>query len=1040
MKRRADDELSEHEAERRRRRTEITSTLRQLDADGALAKLDDMCERWQLGTEGPALTFEQHLMSMFQEFGLNYRDNMLDVLHVDQGSFGLRTVDDRINDAELESIGLYHRMHELGLFPEGEDAGDAAGDDDDGKRSTLRRMLKVLEMVYHAKRIVLCTFQAKLAVHQLHLGDGALDLAEDLDTRLGSWGLRFRYIDNNKTQPLQNLLLYLLDAAMEKRYRKSNGWMYEPVYINGHHMHAWRPVMEISSFVHSQLRKETNWEQWCNATDRGTKNIHSSIEYLTNCHDYQLPELRKTRGVYSFRNGLYIAPEDRFHRFGPGAPPLSEDVVACKFIDTDFDDYTDVPWRDIPTPHLHGILEHQRFAPEVCDWMYILLGRLLYPLNERDGWQVIPMIKGVAATGKCFCRSTPVLMHDGTVRAVETIGVGERVMGDDGTPREVLGLARGVDDMFELVPRRKGFPSVTVTKEHVLCLKYTNQCTRAKWKYGVVINYFDGETRKAKTRKFTVAEEADAFVASIGRQDVFEMTVEEYMALPEYLKRYLVCYRVPVDFAVTEEPLFDPWAIGVWLGDGSNDGPVVTNADEDVMAALRRVTEGAGLLFTGNTLRYRINGPTPARGANTFTGALRAYDLLGNKHVPHALKTGSRETRMEVLAGLLDTDGYKDRCGCYEIAQKCEALADDIVFLARSLGLGASKKEVSKAAVRPDGTRAWGVYHLVRVFGEGIEDIPLRCERKRFAAGELKHARDARKWGFDVVPAGRQDYYGFQTDGNERFVLGDFTVTHNSTIVIKVAKNFFDPNDVGVLSNNIERKFGVGAFHDKSLFVAPEVKSDLAIEQAEFQSMVSGEDTQVNVKHKTAFSVTWTVPGILAGNEVPQWVDNAGSVQRRVIIFEFKRAVINGDMKLGEKLDAELPAILVKCNRAYLEAVADKGHVNIWTILPAYFRKTRDALARAVNSVEAFLGSGKVVFGPDMVCLMEDFRSALKNYEMANNYRSKKYSDDFFMGPFTKYDLEVRRDKRMHQGKMRNADFLFGLSIVEDEDDGNELG
>ena len=405
---------------------------------------------------------------------------------------------------------------------------------------------------------------------------------------------------------------------------------------------------------------------------------------------------------------------------------------------------------------------------------------------------------------------------------------------------------------------------------------------------------------------------------------------------------------------------------------------------------------------------------------------------------------------MEVLAGLLDTDGWKNPGGYYEITQKHEALADDIAFVARSLGFGVTKKEVRKAAVKraregeaadEDGkVRSWGTYYLVNIFGAGLEDIPLRCARKRFAPGELKPRKDALKWGFAVEPAGVGPYYGFQTDGNQRFLLGDFTVTHNSTIILKVCKMFYDAQDVGVLSNNIERKFGLSAFYDKYLFLAPEIKSDLGIEQAEFQSVVSGEDLQVNVKHKKAFATQWSVPGALAGNEVPSWADNSGSVQRRVLLWEFTRAVTNGDMKLGEKLLAELPGILVKCNRAYLEMVRQHSHVNVWTVLPKYFKETRDQLAQSVNSVEAFLASTEIVHGAELYCPMEDFRAALKTWEVSNNYRSKKYDTDFFRGPFSKYNLRIERAKKAYRGTNKTRDYVMGIDINNMGGEENELG
>ena len=788
-----------------------------------------------------------------------------------------------------------------------------------------------------------------------------------------------------------------------------------------------------------------------------------------NCKDFQFPELVKHRGVYSFRSGVYLCREDAFRP----AADVPDSVVACKFFDTELELDFDRDWRDIPTPHLQSIMDYQEFPPEVCDWLYVLLGRLLYQLNDLDGWQIIPFMKGVGASGKCHCLGSPLLLYDGTSRAVEDIGVGELLMGDDGSPRRVLALARGVDELYTLVPRRKGYEPLTVTGEHVLCLKYSNQGCVARWKYGKVVQYFCGTEHKAKKKKFTDMAAMEAFCAELDREEVFEMTVHEYSRLPEYLRKYLVCYRVAVDFAVTEEPLFDPWALGVWLGDGNSANAGITNDDEDVVAALRDAVQGWGceLRDLANRFRYSVRGSSAGAGAvakkrstnpflavsaapggpgaeapgasaetsrayptrRTFLQALRAYGVLGNKHVPHALKTGSRATRLDVLAGLLDTDGWKNPAGYYEITQKREALADDVVFLARSLGFGATKRQVSKAAVKPDGSRAWGTYFRVNVFGEGLHDIPLRCARKRFAAGELKPVKDARRWGFDVVPAGVQPYFGFQTDGNQRYVLGDFTVTHNSTILLKVAKNFYESVDVGVLSNNIEKTFGISAFHDKYAFVAPELRNDLRMDQSEFQSIVSGEDIQVNVKHQKAFATQWTVPGLLAGNEVPSWVDSSGSIQRRLVVFDFARTVVNGDMKLGEKLDAEAPLILVKCNRAYRQAAAAHGQKNIWTVLPAYFRSTRDETAQAVNSVEAFLASAECRVSHDAYVPFDDFKAALKAFEQHNAFKPTKYTWDFFRGPFAKYNITKARARKDYRGRTLHREYLFGVDLVDQD-------
>lgn len=196
-----------------------------------------------------------------------------------------------------------------------------------------------------------------------------------------------------------------------------------------------------------------------------------------------------------------------------------------------------------------------------------------------------------------------------------------------------------------------------------------------------------------------------------------------------------------------------------------------------------------------------------------------------------------------------------------------------------------------------------------------------------------------------------------------------------STILTQVCRAFYERADVGVLSNNIERKFGLSALWDKLLFIGPEIKGDIALEQAEFQSMVSGETVQVAIKNKTARTVDWAVPGILAGNEVPSWVDNSGSINRRIVLFEFPKRVHNADMELGKKLKDELPRIILKANRAYLQAVRLHARQNVWKHLPAAFHSAKDDFSAGVNSFVHFLRSGELEFGEGLYMPAVDLHS-----------------------------------------------------------------
>jgi hypothetical protein len=133
-------------------------------------------------------------------------------------------------------------------------------------------------------------------------------------------------------------------------------------------------------------------------------------------------------------------------------------------------------------------------------------------------------------------------------------------------------------------------------------------------------------------------------------------------------------------------------------------------------------------------------------GSNDFLTTLKKYDLLENKHIPDDIKTGSISTRLQVLAGLLDTDGYLGG-NCFEITQKNKRLAEDIAFVARSLGFAAYMKQVQKSCMYK-GEKKCGTYHKISISGEGLEKIPTVLERK--CAQPRQQVKDARRTGFSV--------------------------------------------------------------------------------------------------------------------------------------------------------------------------------------------------------------------------------------------------------------------------------------------------
>ena len=633
-KRRTTDDAPEDDITVRKEEVlgELTASYQELGADEVKDMLQQAQERW--GVFAADETFAHILQRGFSVFGVP-----LDTaVTFEDRETALLEIDVRVWEEEARGMLLLQRVRDLG---DQLDAGafDAAG--------------RVLEQVFYAKRAVFAAVQSKHSLLLASAGSAAPTMPSELDTRLGLWGLRFRWMgsEQDKLNSVQQLLLYLLDVAHERGYRKFDGNVYEPIVVNGYNTHAWRSVCDIQEFVHLNTRKEVAWDQWTWLTSGGGT-LKTVVDHLSQAGDFQFPFLRKDRGTFSFRNGVYLAPEDRFVKYGRD-PPLPSTLVSAKYFDLDFpEDYLDSPWQDIPTPFLTSVGAYQGWEEDVQRWLLVMAGRMLYNVGDRDGWQVLPYLHGAAGSGK-------------------------------------------------------------------------------------------------------------------------------------------------------------------------------------------------------------------------------------------------------------------------------------------------------------------------------------------------------------------------------------------SLLTLSVIKQFYDANDVGTLSNNCERKWVLGSLADKFIFVAPECRNDMQLEQSEFQSMVSGESLSIARKFKTAQGVeNWLAPGWMAGNEVVSWVDASGSVQRRIVVFDFPKAVQHGDMLLNKKLATEMPFILMKANRAYLEASAEWGSRNLWELLPEYFKRQQQQLAADVNGVEAFLVSGELDFQPDLYVPLDVLKKALKAFEQVNNYKSQKYTRDAFQQPFERRGLRIERKQMPYAGRNLCRDYVLGCDVV----------
>lgn len=254
--------------------------------------------------------------------------------------------------------------------------------------------------------------------------------------------------------------------------------------------------------------------------------------------------------------------------------------------------------------------------------------------------------------------------------------------------------------------------------------------------------------------------------------------------------------------------------------------------------------------------------------------------------------------------------------------------------------------------------------------------------------------------------------------------------TGKSTIV-NVVKKFYDNDDVGVISNNIQTTFGLSDIYNKYLYIAPEIKRDWKIDQAEFQEMISGGKININRKHHNSIMVEWNVPGIIAGNENPGFVDNAMSIQRRIVSSRFDVKIQNVDGNLSKKLDQELPTIMRLCNLHYLKYASLFGSNDIWSWIPEYFRDTQRLMTCATNTLEAFLESDGIRLHKDLYIPKNVFFKEYNIFCNQYNFTKNKITIDFYKAPFNKYGITLHKCKvKQYQAReYRDYTFIYGVDL-----------
>jgi len=355
----------------------------------------------------------------------------------------------------------------------------------------------------------------------------------------------------------------------------------------------------------------------------------------------------------------------------------------------------------------------------------------------------------------CLLVGTKVMMADGALLPVEAVKEGMCVMGPDSKPRNVLRTTRGVGEMY-CVEQTNG-DDYLVNSKHKIALKRSNDGKRAD------------QGRDVKRTRYP------------NTVDAFSMVVTQLAQKSRRFRACFVGYKAGLIRMPKRSVTLDPYFLGLWLGDGDSGYTRITTTDCEVISYCKRYAKSLGLTTKEYSYSYRngkgsriciSHGRALGNKPNVLMEKLRSYKLVDDKHIPEDFLLNSVDVRLKLLAGLLDSDGSWDGKR-YQIASARIELAQQIKQLVDQLGFRTGMHRIKHGYYKGrDDKQAWTVS-----IGGDTWRIPCRVERKKSTIRSL--GRNRLTSVLTIRSAGNGKYAGFTTDGDNLFLLGDGTVTHN---------------------------------------------------------------------------------------------------------------------------------------------------------------------------------------------------------------------------------------------------------------------
>ncbi len=256
------------------------------------------------------------------------------------------------------------------------------------------------------------------------------------------------------------------------------------------------------------------------------------------------------------------------------------------------------------------------------------------------------------------------------------------------------------------------------------------------------------------------------------------------------------------DFGVDDDLLMDPYLLGLLLGDGCfvSGGCVYYSAgDDEVLQRFKSALPPTREVRHNYAYDWRIIKSAAARGGsgegNRASDVRNCINALGlgdkksiDKFIPSQYLLASKESRIALLRGLLDSDGYAEPSNKLCYATSSPRLRDDVASLARSLGAVVSICNKfpfhTYKGERRQGSDSW-VLFFHNPFGRELATLQRHINKW---TGEPRQSMGRRTIKAVIESDREEEMVCIKVSHpTETYITNDYIVTHNTTLAHHIA-------------------------------------------------------------------------------------------------------------------------------------------------------------------------------------------------------------------------------------------------------------